>query len=188
MPEPQISRETQLELLEHKVATVSSALGDIQNSLRRVEEAAGVIRIIELQNQQQTKDIERASEQVTKVDTQLTKRLQDLEQDLEETSVKFASDMSAVKLELAETKRALEDQIKTNQSGWTEKFSYFRGIFSGVSFLLTLIFSVLGGTLWVVVQDNVNVVKETVAFVEKLKILNVEQILRESRIQHPPVP
>lgn len=140
--------ETKLEVLvgihQTRVDALASSVSEIKDAIKRVEEAVGVVKIVELQASQHGKDFEKLVSTVHTLHSNLT----DIQDSLDKT-VEIHDEAMTKKI------KEVSDGLKTATEFWKEKYNWVRGFIRGLVFSIGILTAVGGVAAWYFKQQIV---------------------------------
>lgn len=166
------TKETTIALLQTRVDILTTTIAEIKDSVRRIEEAVGIIRIIELQAKQQNKELEG-----------LTVSLRSLEGELKQADKDLDSIIEDTQSENSKATSTLSTKLSNHVEEWKEKYNLLRGIWIGV----TAVFSLVGFLFWLQIQDSFRKIEDSSSFIQTIKTLDIEKHLKEAHSATQPV-
>lgn len=158
------TKETEIGILEVRVATLASSVTEIKDMVKRIEEAVGVVRIVQVHAKQQLQEFEKLTATVQ----ELTKSVHNIEDD-------FRHNMTTCQVGLKQEIDALSDRENGRESSWKEKWNTFRGITLAVSTVAAL----LSGISMYVVKGATDIVSSNYQYILQLKTIDAVDILKK---------
>jgi hypothetical protein len=170
------SKDETVAVLKVKVDILTETIGEIKNALKRIEEIVGVIRIIEVQSKQQSKDFDN-----------LTATVQALSKSVEEVEVAINNSIQegdyntaeAAKLALQEVSKKLKDvseKLDNLEKDWKEKYNFGRGVW----WVISLIAGTVIAALMYVANSNYTKIEEVHNWMTRERI--VKEVQQESKV------
>lgn len=121
----QHSVESTISVLELKVNLLSGSITEIKDSVKRIEDVVSLIKLVEAQANQQTRDVER-----------LTQTVHNLHTSIQDSSSEFENKLDTTKRDLTQKILDANSKIDANDDKWKERWNLGRGLWLGVTLLL----------------------------------------------------
>lgn len=150
-------KETDIGILQVRVENLSSTVSEVKVLIQRIEEAVGIVKIVQVHADQQANEYEKL--------TSIVKELSSSVNQLEDAMSKELQNSNAAN---SQKLKALEDQGFARESKWKEKYDTFRGIIIGI----TMLGGALSGFSIYTAKTTSLKIEESYQYVQQLKTLD----------------
>lgn len=158
------SRDSEISVLQVRVDTLASTVTEIKDMVKRIEEAVGIVRIVQVHADQRQQEYEKLMSLTHELSTEIA-NVED------ELSTQITNSKADLKKEIT----TITDVGNTREGEWKEKWSTFRGIIMAVVAVGTL----LSGISMYMVKGATEIIAETYQYVQQLKTVDTLEVIKK---------
>jgi len=162
--------EADIGILKVRVEDLIATVSEVKSWIQRIEEAVGVVKIVQVHADQQSSEYEKLTAVVKDLSNSITVLEDVFEKDLYAAQTKCSSKLSD-----------LENVGLSRESKWKEKYDTFRGIIIGI----TLLGGMLSGFSAYFAASMSSKLEESFRYVQQLKTLDTLDVVKNHFSGHP---
>lgn len=158
------SREAELGIMRVHLDNNNSTIKEIKDIIKGIENAVSVIRVIELEAEQQNKEF-----------TYLKSTVNDLNKSLPTLTDDLEKEIAAAKTLLESKLSGLSKTVDDREMIWKEKYNMLRGIIIGVTATITVLSAVAG----ILLKENAAKIEQSYNYFMQLKTVDALEKLKK---------